>query len=142
MNEVYVKSIRLGDADALNRPLHLDGPVDESLEIVIGTATGSLEGAVLGTDRRPLPNVTIALVPESGRRGRLDLVKSTSSDSSGRFRLSSLPPGDYIAFAIDGPDDGEWRNPDFMSAHEGQGAAVRIAAGSPASVTLSALPPQ
>jgi hypothetical protein len=141
MNDIYVKSIRLGDVDVLTRTLHLDGPVPELLEIVIGTATGTLEGVVAGPDRRPLPNVTIALVPDRARRSRVDLVKSTSSDSSGRFRLAGLPPGDYIAFAIDGPDDGEWRDPDLMAARERQTVAVRIAVGSPTSVELTALPP-
>jgi hypothetical protein len=86
--------------------------------------------------------VTIALVPDRARRSRVDLVKSTSSDSSGRFRLAGLPPGDYIAFAIDGPDDGEWRNPEFLAAREGQGVAVRIAVGPETPVELTALPPQ
>jgi hypothetical protein len=142
MNDIYVKSIRLGDVDVLTRPLHLDGPVPEVLEIVIGTATGTLDGVVAGPDRRPLPNVTIALVPDRARRSRVELVKSTSSESSGRFRLAGLPPGDYIAFAIDGPDDGEWRDPDLMAARERQSVAVRIAVGSATSVALTALPPQ
>ena len=142
LKDVYVKSIRLGDVDVLNRPLHLEGPVQELLEIVIGTATGTLDGVVAGPDRTPLPNVTIALVPDRARRSRVDLVKSTSSDSSGRFRLAGLPPGDYVAFAIDGPDDGEWRNPEFLAAHEGQGVAVRIAVGPATPVALTALPPQ
>ena len=142
LKDVYLKSIRLGDVDVLNGPLHLDGPVPQLLEIVIGTATGTLEGVVVGPDRQPLPNVTIALMPERARRNRVDLVKSTSSDSSGRFRLAGLPPGDYIAFAIDGPDDGEWRNPESVAAREGQSLAVRIAVGPATPVELTALPPQ
>jgi hypothetical protein len=142
LTDVYVKSIRLGDVDVLNSPLQLDGPAQEPLEIVIGTATGTLEGLAVGQNRQPLANVTIALVSDRARRSRVDLMKSTSSDASGHFRFAGLAPGDYVVVAIDGPDDGEWRNPDFVAAREGQGVAVRVTAGRASSAELTALPPQ
>jgi hypothetical protein len=137
----YVKSIRLGDVDVLNRPLHLDGPVSDSFDIVIGTVVGSVNGVVVDQDRKPLPNVTVALVPDGERRARVDLKKSTSSDLSGRFAFAAVPPGDYIAFAIDGPDDGEWQNPDVVASARVRGVAVRVG-DAPASVELVARPPQ
>jgi len=135
----YVKSIRLGDVDVLNRPLHLEGPTSDSLDIVIGTAGGGVNGVVVDQDRKPLPNVTVALVPDGDRRARLDLKKSTSSDLSGRFSFAAIPPGDYIAFAIDGPDDGEWQNPDVVALAGIRGVAVRVADG-PTSIELVARP--
>jgi hypothetical protein len=141
MKDTYVKSIRLGDVDVLNAPLHLEGPVQESLEIVIGTATGTVEGLVVGRDRQPLPNVTVALLPDRETRGRLDLMKSGSSDSSGRFRLAGVPPGDYIAFAVDGPDDGGWRNPEVLASRDLQAAPVRVTVGAAAAIELVAQSP-
>ena len=140
LKDMFVKSIRLGESDVLNNGLHLEGPTQQTLEIVISTVAGSLEGRVLGQDRQPLPNVTVALVPVAGRR-RTDLMRSASSDSSGQFRLVGVPPGDYVAFAIDGPDDGEWQNPDTLPAREAKGTAVRITESSPARVELVAQPP-
>ena len=141
LKDLFVKSIRLGDADVLNNGLHLDGPTQQTLEITFARATGSLEGRVVGPDGQPLPNVTVAVVPGAARRNRTDLMKSTSSDSSGQFRLAGVPPGDYVAFAIDGPDDGEWQNPDTLPAREARGVAVRIAETSSAGVELVAQPP-
>jgi hypothetical protein len=141
LKDLFVKSIRLGDVDVLDNGLHLDGPTQQTLEIVIGTASGSLEGRVVGADGQPLPNVTVAVVPDAVRRSRTDLIKSTSSDSSGQFRLAGVPPGDYVAFAIDGPDDGEWQKPDTLRAREATGTAVRIPESSPARVELVAQPP-
>ena len=137
----YVKSIRLGDVDVLNRPLHLDGPVSDSFDVVIGTAMGSVSGAVVDQDRKPLPNVTVALVPDGERRARVDLNKSTSSDLSGRFAFAAIPPGDYLAFAIDGPDDGGWQNPDVLASAGVKGVAVRVG-DAPVSVELVARPLQ
>jgi hypothetical protein len=141
LKDLFVKSIRLGAVDVLNAGLHLEGPVQETLDVVISSASGSLEGRVVGQDRQAVPNVTVALVPDQSRRGRIDLMKSTSSDSAGRFRVDGVPPGDYVAFAIDGPDDGEWQNPDALAARETKGVAVRITADAPAQAELVAQPP-
>lgn len=139
--DLYVKSIRLGDADVLNRGLHLEGAVQEPLDIVIGTLTGAVEGSVSNDDRQPLPGVVVALVPDVARRGRVDLMKSTSSDASGRFRLDGVPPGDYVAFALDGVEDGEWQNPEYIAAREARGTAVRVGAGTSTTTALTALAP-
>ena len=139
LQNAYVKSIRLGSADVLNGGLHLDRQPDAPLEIVIGTTPGALEGVVLNESRQPVANVSVALLPDAARRVRIDLFKSTRSDASGRFRLASLPPGDYVAFAFDGAEDGEWQNPEFVAPYGGRGTPVRISDGAPASVELTAL---
>ena len=46
LSNLYVKSVRLGEADVLNGGLHLDGRPDAPLDIVIGTTPGSVEGVV------------------------------------------------------------------------------------------------
>jgi hypothetical protein len=135
----YVKSIRLGAADVLNRGLHLDGQTPEQMEIVIGTANGVLEGLVVNRERQPVPNVIVALTPDAARRGRVDLMRSTSSDASGRFRLERVPPGNYVAFAFDGVLEGEWQDPDYLAGRESRGLAVTIGAGPGPTVELTAL---
>jgi hypothetical protein len=139
LKDVYVKSIRFGGVDVLNRGLHLLGETPDQLDIVIGTATGTLEGRVINGDRQSVPNVIVALVPDLARRGRVDLITSTSSDASGRFRLTGVPPGDYVAFAFDGVQDGEWQDPAYLAGRESRGTPVRIALGTSPSVELKAL---
>jgi protocatechuate 3,4-dioxygenase beta subunit len=137
----YVKSIRLGSADVLNGGLHLDGRPDALLEIVIGTTPGSVEGVVVNQRGQPVPNVPVSLLPDAARRPRFDLYKSTSSDAAGRFRIEQVPPGDYVAFAWDGIDSGEWQNPAFVAPYESRGTRVRVPDNAPAVITLTALTP-
>jgi hypothetical protein len=137
--DAYVKSARIGDIDVLNEGLRLDSDPRQPLDIVISTATGVLEGRVISGDRQPLPNVAVVLAPNAARRRRRDLIRTGSSDASGHFRLDRLPPGDYVAFAFDGPADGEWQNPEYLASHESQGTPVRIAAGAAPTVELVAL---
>ena len=138
---LYVKSIRLGNADVLNGGLHLDGRTEASLEIVIGTTPGSVEGVVVNPNGQPVPNVPVSLLPDAGRRTRFDLYKSTSSDGTGRFKIEQVPPGDYVAFAWDGIDSGEWQNPAFVAPYESRGVRVRVPDNVPAFIELKALTP-
>jgi hypothetical protein len=140
LQNAYLKAIRLGNADVLNAGLHLDRQPDVPLEIVIGTTPGVLDGAVVNENRQPVPNATVALLPDAARRSRVDLFKSAVADASGRFRLERIPPGDYVVFACDDVENGEWQNPDFLRAYERRGTPVRIGDGAQASVDLLASP--
>ena len=141
LSNLYVKSVRLGEADVLNGGLHLDGRPDAPLEIVIGTTPGSVEGIVVNQNRDPVPNITVALLPDPGRRARIDLYRTVSTDASGRFKIDRVPPGDYVAFAWDGVESGDWQNPEFVATYEARGTLVRVRDGTSASVGLTTLTP-
>jgi hypothetical protein len=141
LSNLYVRSIRLGDLDVLNGGLHLDGPPDAPLEIVIGTTPGWVKGVVRNRDREPVPNVTVSLLPDLGRRARSDLYRTVSTDAAGRFTIEGVPPGDYVAFGWDGIESGDWQNPDFVALYESRGSAVRVRDNAPANVELTTLTP-
>jgi hypothetical protein len=135
----YVKSIRLGSADVLNGGLHLDGRPDAPLEIVIGSTPGSVDGVVVNQSGQSVPNIPVSLLPDAARRGRFDLYKTASTDAAGRFRIALVPPGEYVAFAWDGIESGEWENPAFVAPYESRGVRVRVQDNGAAVVKLTAL---
>ena len=53
--------------------------------------------------------------------------------------VAATDPGDYVAFAFDRVEDGEWQNPEYLAGRESRGKTVRISAGTAASVELRAL---
>jgi hypothetical protein len=81
------------------------------------------------------------MLPDAARRGRFDLYKSVSSDAAGRFKFEQVPPGDYVAFAWDGFESGEWQNADFVAPYEGRGTRVRVLDNASAVLELTALTP-
>jgi len=137
--DAYVKSIRIGDADVLNNGLHVVDEVQQPVEIVLSNIAGALEGRVTDNAGRPVPNVPVVLMPDAARRGRIDLVKRTSSDASGRYRFDKVPPGDYLAFAFDGVPDDDWLNPEFRASRESQGKSVKVTVGTAATAELTAV---
>lgn len=136
----YVKSMRLGNADVLNDGLHLSGPPQGLLEIVIGANAGNIEGSVSNDRQQAVPNGAVVLVPDLRFRQRSDLYKVVSTDNAGRFRITGVTPGDYKLFAWENVESGAWQDPEFIGAYENAGRPIHIYQGSSENVQLQVIP--
>jgi hypothetical protein len=137
--QTYLKSARLGDIDVLNDGLHLAEQPERQLEIVIGTEVGAINGTVLNDARDSVVNAVIALVPETSARGRKELYKTGGSDQTGRFSITSIPPGDYKVFAWDEVERAAWLDPAFLQPYESQGVSIHVGAGSREQIQLTVI---
>jgi hypothetical protein len=136
----YVKSMRLGNADVLNDGLHLSGPPQALLEIVIGGNAGTIAGTVLNDRQQALPGRTVVLVPDLRLRRRSDLYRVLSTNSTGHFQIQNVPPGDYKLFAFENVEQGAWQDPAFIGSYENAGTPIHIYEGSSESLQLQVIP--
>lgn len=99
-DDCYLKSARLEGEDVLERGLTIAaGQVLGTLEVVIGSPAGRVDGVVLNQDQQPAPGSLVVLIPDSPRRGQSRLYGEAASDQYGRFTLSGITPGEYKIFA-------------------------------------------
>lgn len=136
----YIKSMRLGNADILNDGLHISGPPEGLLEIVIGASAGKIEGSVVNARQQLLSNRTVVLVPDLRLRQRTDLYKIVSTDNTGRFRMQGVTPGEYKLFAWDDVEAGAWQDPAFISTYENAGRSIHINEGTNENIQLPVIP--
>jgi len=136
--DAYVKSMRMGAFDVLDRGLHLTGAPREPLEIVIGDA-GTLSGTVQTTMQEPVLNSTVVVIPDAPDRHRADLYKRAVTDSAGRFRIQGLAAGSYRVFAWEDIEEGSWQDPDVIRLYENRGASIRIREGGDDSIQLTVI---
>ena len=135
LQNLYVKSARLGDADVLNDGLRLTGPVDGFLDIAIGSNPGRVSGRVTpGT-----AGVSVVLVPDDNRSFRTDRYAAAVTGASGQFQLPPVPPGRYRLFAWADVADRAWLDPDFIRTHEPRGMPMSIAEGDTHTVELTVI---
>jgi hypothetical protein len=135
----YVKSIRMGSIDVLGGLRIYRQPV-VPLEINMGARAGNLNGAVITRNSQPGSIVTVVAVPEAEYRRRIVLFRGVTPDSSGRFSLPNLRPGDYKLFAWENAEPNTWLDPDFLKIYETRGKSIHIAEGSNETATLTAIP--
>ena len=138
--DAYVKSMRLGAADVLDGGLHLSGPPENPLEVVIGADGGRISGSVVNARQEPLPNRIVVLAPDVRLRHRVDLYKSTATDSSGQFQIRGIAPGSYQLFAWEEVEPGAWQDPEFIRIYEGRGKAVQINEGGNENLQVTVIP--
>jgi hypothetical protein len=138
--DMYVKSIRFGNADVLDGGLHIRGASRDQLEIVIGANAGRINGTVMNARREPLTGITVVAVPDAGDRSSSDRYKQVASDASGRFRIQGLPPGNYSLFAFEDIEEGAWQDPEVIRSYESRGTSVRVRDGNDENVQLTVIP--
>jgi beta-lactamase regulating signal transducer with metallopeptidase domain len=136
---VYVKSIRMGATDVLNGLLRIAGPVEQPLEIVLSANTSTLEGAVVDDKGEPVPNVSVAVIPDAPDRMRADLYKAATTDASGRFHILGVAPGDYRVFSWQDAEGRPWQDSEWLRPYEGRGRPVHLGEGSEENVRLTVI---
>ena len=122
---VWLKAVTIGGVNAVEEPVMFNGP-DSSrtdVRVVFASSAGGLSGRVF--DERGDRAEDYRVVVFSTNRDRWfagsQFVRITAGpNADDRFTMTSLPPGDYFAAAIDGidgdMDSGDWQNPDVLAA--------------------------
>jgi hypothetical protein len=134
LRNAYIKAIRLNADDGLTGTVNVAAAQPGQLEIVIALNGGTVQG-VVNDRQQSAPNATVVLVPAA--RSRLDLYKVVNSGSNGRFRIESIPPGEYKLFAWEYVEDGAWFDSEFQRTQESKGRAVRVTEGSSSETSLT-----
>jgi hypothetical protein len=97
-----MRSAEVGGQDSLDFPFEVTAGHDigEAIVSLIDRRT-ELSGTVVGPTGRPAPETTLLLYPSDRRYWRsprrILVVRPTTS---GRFKLSDLPPGEYLVAAV------------------------------------------
>jgi hypothetical protein len=141
-NDTYIQSVRYGASDVLKDGLHVDSLRPETVEIVIGSNPGTLDGVIVDARRQPDANAVLVLAPDPSNWQRLELYMNGYTDKAGRFHLENIPPGDYTVFAWNDVEPFAWQNPAFLQKYESRGQSIHIAAGSKLNLQVTAIPAQ
>jgi 5-hydroxyisourate hydrolase-like protein (transthyretin family) len=140
-SDFYIKAAHMDRKDALQQSLLIGDSVPNgaSLEIVLSTNVGHVEGVVLDARLQPAPGVQAVLVPERDR-SRTDLYKAATTDQSGRFTIRSVPPGDYKLLAWATLENYGYFDPVVLKDAEPMARSVHVAEGSRQSVDVTVIP--
>jgi len=116
----------------------ITGPT-ATLDVVLSTRGGEIEGTIVDQRGRPMANVTAVLLPSSAANRTPGRVLTVASDQEGRFVLQPVPPGDYKLFAWAELHPYGFYDLDFVRRYESRGTTVRIAENSRQHLRLTVL---
>ena len=134
-----VRSITAGDDDITERPLELThGGAVPDIRIVLTDKMTSLSGQVANSRGERQRNYVVVILPDEEKDPavRSRFTRLVRSDTEGRFEARGLPPGRYVAVALDTIEPGRQFSPEFQerlrprarpfSLREGQTAALNL----------------
>jgi hypothetical protein len=135
----YAREVRLGPNDILGQTISIRGPMSATLEIVVSRNPGTIEGTVVDAQFKAVPGIQVVLIPDR-LRDRLDLYKAATTDSSGKFRIGSITPGDYRIYSWEELDAYSYFDPAVVREFEFQGKPVHVSEMSNENVEIRLIP--
>jgi hypothetical protein len=135
----YTKEVRLGPGDILGQSISIRGPMTATLEVVVSLNPGTIEGTVVDPQFKAVPGVQVVLIPDR-LRDRLDLYKTATTDSSGKFGIGSITPGDYRIYSWEELDAYSYFDPAVVREFELQGKPVHVSELSKENVEIRMIP--
>jgi 5-hydroxyisourate hydrolase-like protein (transthyretin family) len=136
----FLKEARIGQVDVLGRPWVIEETsVRDSLEVVLGSNAGNIEGKVVDSRSQPAAGIQAVLVPDESRF-RNELFINAVTDQEGRFALRGVAPGTYRLFAWEYVEANSFFDPEVLRRYEQQGVPVRVREGETAVLEVKIIP--
>jgi hypothetical protein len=131
----YLKAARVNGIDTLQTPVDvgLRPQTFQGAEVVMSDAGASIEGRAMASPGRLAANYRVAIIPVGREQWfpNSPFVKSNGSDDDGTFRITGIPPGDYVVVAVSrldtGLGGGEINDRELLEALSQRGTRVTLA---------------
>jgi hypothetical protein len=134
----YVKSIQYGGSDILNNSFKFSGSASGSVDVILRPGPARVSGIVSDARSQVVSGIQTVLVPE--QRNRTDLYRTATTDATGRFNFTNVPPGQYRIFSWEAFESGMQFDPDLLKKSEQQGRLIQVAEASDQNLDVKIIP--
>jgi protocatechuate 3,4-dioxygenase beta subunit len=126
-----MKSVYVDGRDVTDLPLEIKSESITSVNVIFTDRSSSLSGAVRDARGNGLSSVSVIAFPSESRLWvpQSRRIVTARTDAAGAYRLTAIPPGDYLVAAVDDVEQGEWFDPEFLDQIKDAAAKVRIGEG-------------
>ena len=140
-----MRSIQLDGRDVTYQPLEAcSGETVASLQIVVSNKVNVVAGALTDSKGTATSDGTVLVFADDAQKWMDDsrFVRSARPDQRGTFQMKGLPPGDYLAVALDYVEDGSWNDPEYLESIRRYGQRIRLGETESQTVALKLISPQ
>lgn len=140
-----LKSVLLNGQDITDTPMEFPpGQTVTGLQVVMTNKVTMLSGLVTDAKGLPVLDAAVVVFPANEKLWMFQsrFIRAARPDQEGRYRITALPGGEpYLVAAVQGLEDGQAGDPEFLAAIRDSAATFELAAGETKAVdvTLSAL---
>ena len=135
-----MRSVTFNGENITDVPLDVAAITDFStLQIVMTDKQTTLAGTVRDGRGQAVLDYTVAIFPEQLREGAMPgrYTRVVRPDQQGRFETRGLPPGNYLAAAVESLEQGGHWDPAFRKHVEPAAKRFRLTEGQAATIDLT-----
>ena len=114
-----VKTILYDGRDISDTPIEMtSGETLTDVQVVVSNRVTTVSGQLADDRGAPLADGTVIVFPEDATKWPDDSrwVRAVRPDQQGRYQIQGLPPGDYLAVAVNYVEEGQWNDPEFLES--------------------------
>jgi hypothetical protein len=113
------------------------------LQVIVATNTTTVSGQLADDKGAPVVDGTVLLFADDASRWWEDSrwVRAVRPDQEGRYEIKGLPPGEYLAVALNYVEDGVWNDPDYLESIRRYAQRLTLTEGGTQSPTLMLVNP-
>jgi protocatechuate 3,4-dioxygenase beta subunit len=134
-----VKAVLHESRDIIDQPVTLSGSETLSgVQVILTTRLTTLTGGVTDANQRPTRDYVVIVYPEDLEKVKPQsrYVRIARADQDGRFKVTGLPPGNYLAAAVDFLEEGTEQDREFLERIRASSVRVELSDTTPQSLTL------
>jgi hypothetical protein len=119
------------------------GEALSGLQFVITNQVNSVTGALVDGKGAPYVDATVIVFSTDSEKWSEDsrFVRSVRPDSDGNFAIRGLPPGEYLAAAVDYVEEGMWNDPEYLESISRYGQKIALGDADARTVSLKVATP-
>jgi hypothetical protein len=90
----------------------------DGFDLTLTTKQQTVTGSVESPKGEGAKEYTVVVFTEDREKWKLAdnrWLNSARADLQGQFKITELPPGDYLAIAVEYVEQGEWRDPEWLA---------------------------
>jgi hypothetical protein len=127
-----LKSVIAGGEDITDRPVEFaPGQTTSGVQITLTKKVSMLTGLVTDTRGNPVLDAAVVVFPADEELWTFQsrFIKAARPDQEGKYRLTALPSADYLIAAVQGLEDGQAGDPEFLASIRDGAASFELAEG-------------
>jgi protocatechuate 3,4-dioxygenase beta subunit len=111
-----VKQIKRGDEDITDEPINFDKGDVNDVQIILTTHNPSIAGSVVDADGKPAGRYSVIVFAADQSKCTFPsrFIKLGRPNQDGRFKVTGLPPENYLVVALPAVNGSEWQDPEFL----------------------------
>jgi len=134
-----LKAVLHDGRDIAELPIELrSGETLSGVQVIVTKRMTSVTGQLVDEKGSPLTDGTVVVFAADSSRWAEDsrFVRSARPDQQGQWRIRGLPPGEYLAVAVESIEDGQWNEPEYLESIRRFGQKVTLVEAGEQTVAL------